>query len=85
MQASRTASYCTENEGAPNEIESQSGLARIVFTEIINDAMSLGQHLYSRIAIAKGPEPIAEFCAGLEGEEKFRAQAALNACFRAAR
>jgi hypothetical protein len=30
-------------------------------------------------------EPIAEFRAGLEGEEKFRVQAAMKACFRAAR
>lgn len=38
---------------APTEIETQSGLAGIVFTEIINDAIRLGPHLYSRVAIAQ--------------------------------
>lgn len=38
---------------SPVEIETQGGLAHIVFTQIINDVIRLGPHLYSRVAIAQ--------------------------------
>lgn len=38
---------------SPVEIETQSGLAHIIFKQIINDAIHLGQHLFSRVAIAQ--------------------------------
>lgn len=38
---------------APVEIETQIALSKIVFAQVINSAVNLGPHLYSRIAIAQ--------------------------------